>query len=316
MRLNGIHHISAITGDALRNVDFYTGVLGLRLVAKTVNQDDPGAYHLFYGDEQARPGADLTFFEYPGAAPGRSGAGVAHRIAWRVASPLALAFWEARLNAAPDAGAVRRDGDVLRFEDFEGLAHTLVVTDVADPPLAAQHPEIPPEHALLGFHGVHAYSAAPQATAEVLERIMGATALGDGMFEVRGGSRGSGFALEAAPEWARHGAGVIHHVAFATNDDDQPEWDRLLRDAGIGTSGIVDRHFFRSVYFREPGGLLFELATEEPGFTVTGPEEEFGTRLFLPPWLEHRRAQVEGRLVSIPDPRADWPGRRAAGAVA
>lgn len=307
MNLNGIHHISVITGDALRNLDFYTRVMGLRLVAKTVNQDDPGAYHLFYGDEHARPGADLTFFEYPGAMPGRVGAGVPHRIAWRVGSADALAFWEARLGG--EARAVERDGDELLFEDPEGLGHVLVIDDGTDAPLVAHHPDIPADHALRGFDGVRVYSAAPEATATVLERLMGATARPDGRFDVRGGSRGGWISVEQAPDgtWAHQGAGVIHHIAFSTNDDDQPEWDRLLRAAGIGTSGIVDRHFFRSVYFREPGGLLFELATEEPGFTVTGPEQDFGRHLFLPPWLEDRRDQVEARLVPVPDPRADWP---------
>lgn len=313
MHLNGIHHISAITGDARRNAAFYTGVMGLRLVAKTVNQDDPGAYHLFYGDEHARPGADLTFFEYPGAMPGRVGAGVAHRIVWRVGSHEALGFWERRL--AGEAQNVVRDGDELRFEDPEGLGHALVVDASGDPPLSAEHPGIPAEHALQGFEGVRVYSAAPEATSAVLERLMGATSRDDGAFEVRGGSRGGWISVDPAPggAWAHQGAGVIHHIAFSTNDDDQPEWDRILREARIGTSGIVDRHFFRSLYFREPGGLLFELATEEPGFTVTAPEEEFGRELFLPPWLEHRRDQIEARLVSIPDPRADWPATRTAG---
>jgi glyoxalase family protein len=143
----------------------------------------------------------------------------------------------------------------------------------------------------------------------VLEQVMGASPRADGRFEVRGGSRGGWISVEEAPDgtWAHQGAGVIHHIAFSTNDDDQTEWDRLLRQAGIGTSGIVDRHFFRSVYFREPGGLLFELATEEPGFIVSGPEEDFGKHLFLPPWLEDRRDLVEARLVPVPDPRADWP---------
>lgn len=311
MKLNGIHHVSAITGDALRNLDFYTRVMGLRLVAKTVNQDDPGAYHLFYGDEHAHPGADLTFFEYPGAMPGRLGAGVPHRIAWRVGSAASLAFWEARLQG--EARSVRRDGHELLFEDPEGLGHVLVPDDGTDPPLAAHHPDIPAGHALRGFDGVRVYSAAPEATATVLERLMGAIRRADGRFEVRGASRGGWISVEEAPggAWAHQGAGVIHHIAFSTNDDDQSEWDRLLREAGIGTSGIVDRHFFRSVYFREPGGLLFELATEEPGFTVTGPEEDFGTRLFLPPWLEDRRDLVEARLVPVPNPRADWPAGAA-----
>jgi glyoxalase family protein len=315
MHLNGIHHISAITGDALANVDFYTRVMGMRLIAKTVNQDDPGAYHLFYGDEHGRPGFDLTFFEYPGAMPGRVGAGVPYRIRWRVGSPAALEFWERRLEG--EGRATRREGDALVFADPEGLEHALVPYDGPDPPLAATHPEVPAEHALLGFDGVHVYSAVPDATRAVLEGLMGATASPDGAIDVRGGSRGGWVHVDAAPggEFARQGAGVVHHIAFATNDDDQPSWDQRVRAVGIPTSGIVDRHFFRSVYFREPGGLLFELATEEPGFGVTGPEDRLGMDLFLPPWLEPRRELIESRLVRIPDPRADWPGRPAGAAA-
>src|ERR1700710_1645478 len=142
MKLNGIHHITAITGDAPRNVDFYTRVLGLRMTAKTVNQDDPGVYHLFYGDENARPGADLTFFEYPGAVPGRPGAGAVHRIVSRVGSGTAIEFWAARLAAEGVGAALSDDGLALRFADFEGLEHELVVSASADPPLVATHPDV------------------------------------------------------------------------------------------------------------------------------------------------------------------------------
>lgn len=316
MRLNGIHHISAITGDARRNVDFYAGVLGRRLVAKTVNQDDPGAYHLFYADEQGRPGGDLTFFEYPGARRGRAGRGAVHRIVWRVSSAEALSFWEQRLPGA--AESIEWHGDELRFDDPEGLGHALIAYTGPDAPLRAHHPEIPPEYALAGFDGVRAHSAVPDVTTGLVTGLLGAAPRSDGSLELRGGSRGGWIDVEEHPagEWVRHGAGVVHHVAFGTNQDDQPEWDRLIGAAGIATSGIVDRHYFQSVYFREPGGLLFELATEGPGFTVDGPEEELGTRIILPPWLEHRRAEVEARLAHIPDPRAAWGDQPAAGAVA
>lgn len=316
MKLNGIHHISAITGDARRNVDFYAGVLGLRLVAKTVNQDDPGAYHLFYADEHGSPGGDLTFFEYPGATRGRPGAGSVHRIVWRVSSPEALGFWEQRLQGA--AERIEWHGDELRFDDPEGLGHALIAYDGPDPPLRAQHPDIPAEYALSGFEGVRAWTGVPDVTAQVLEHLMGATARADGAWELRGGSRGGWVDVSAHPagDWVRQGAGVVHHVAFATNHDDEPEWNRLIGAAGIATSGLVDRHYFQSVYFREPGGLLFELATDGPGFIVDGPEDELGTRIILPPWLEHRRAEVEARLTPIPDPRAAWGDRPAAGAPA
>ena len=310
MNFNGIHHISAITGDAPRNLDYYTRVLGLRLNAKTVNQDDPTVYHLFYGDELARPGADLTFFEYPGAIPGRAGAGMIHRIVWRVGSPAALDFWADRL-AAEDLGPVVRDGDRLRFADFEGLGHELVLDSSGDEALSAEHPEIPAEHALRGFEGVRAYAPAPGATAALLERLLGAAAQPgepSGRFELRGEHRGGWIALEEPPaQRGRSSAGTVHHVAFSTVDAEQGAWLESLNRAGIPNSGVIDRHYFHSVYFREPGGVLFELATEEPGFTVDGPPEEFGRRIILPPWLEDQRERVEARLTPLPDPRAGWP---------
>ena len=305
MDLDGIHHITAITGDAPRNVDYYTRVLGLRLTAKTVNQDDPSVYHLFYGDELARPGADLTFFEYPGAIPGRAGAGMVHRIVWRVASEQALDFWADRL-ALEGADAERTPGS-LRFADFEGLEHELIVDTSGDAPLIADHPEIPAEVALQGFEGVRAYSGAARGTVAVLEQLMGARRRDDGAFELRG-RRGGWIALdEPPPERGRQSAGIVHHVAWGTTDAEQGAWLDRLNRAGVPNSGIIDRHYFHSLYFREPGGVLYELATEEPGFTVDGPVEELGRRIILPPWLEGRREQVEARLTPLPDPREDWP---------
>jgi glyoxalase family protein len=301
LRLDGIHHISAITGDARRNVDFYTRVLGLRMIAKTVNQDDPSVYHLFYGDEEAHPGADLTFFEYPGARPGRPGAGMVHRVVWRVGAPAALDFWERRLAAE---GVATERGGSLVFADPEGLGHELVVADTTDPPLTAEHPEVPAEHALQGFEGVRAYSAHPDGSAALLEKVMGAQRAGDA-FELRGERRGGWIAFDPAPaERGRQSAGVVHHVAWGTVDAELPEWIATLDRLRIPNSGYVDRHYFHSLYFREPGGILYELATEEPGFTVDGPVEELGTRLILPPFLEDRRAAIEARLTPLPDPRA------------
>jgi glyoxalase family protein len=314
MRLDGIHHITAITGDAPRNVDFYTRVLGLRMTAKTVNQDDPSVYHLFYGDENARPGADLTFFEYPGASPGRPGAGMVHRVVWRVGTPAALDFWASRL--ADEGVAVTRadDGASLQFADPEGLSHELVVSSADDPPLIAEHPEVPAEHALQGFEGVRAYSFDPAGSAAMLERLMGAVRIGDeDRWELRGPARGGWIAFDPAPPArGRQSAGVVHHVAFATTDAELPDWIAAVSDAGVPNSGYVDRHYFHSLYFREPGGVLYELATAEPGFTVDGPVEELGTRLILPPFLEPRRAQIEARLTPLPDPRAGWPQPAAA----
>jgi len=305
MRFDGIHHITAITGDAPRNVDFYTRVLGLRLTAKSVNQDDPSVYHLFYGDEVGSPGADLTFFEYPGALPGRAGAGMVHRVVWRVGSAEALAFWADRLET--EGVTVERAEGSLRFADFEGLEHELVVDESGDPPLVAVHPEIPAELALHGFEGVRAYSYRPQSTAAVLERLMNAEPQDGDRWELRGDARRGWIALDTIPdEPARQSAGTIHHIAWNTTEAEHGRWLEVLQEAGIPNSGLVDRHYFRSIYFREPGGILFELATAEPGFTVDGPVEELGTRIILPPWLEQQRPAIESRLTPLPDPRADW----------
>ena len=305
MRFEGIHHISAITGDAARNVDFYTRVLGLRLTAKSVNQDDPGVYHLFYGDEEATPGADLTFFEYPGAIPGRPGAGMVHRIVHRVGSQQALVFWAQRLD---DAGVPSDlvDGS-LRFSDPERLDHELVVDSSGDAPLVATHPEIPAELAIRGFEGVRAYSFDPEGSARLLEGLMGAVRDED-RFVLRGSKRGGWIAFDPAPaERGRQSAGTVHHVAWGTRDAELQAWIDRVGDAGIPNSGYVDRHYFHSLYFREPGGVLYELATEEPGFLVDGLSvQELGTKVILPPFLESRREQIEQVLTPLPDPRADW----------
>ncbi|WP_338176697.1 VOC family protein [Candidatus Dormiibacter inghamiae] len=308
MRLSGIHHISAITGDARRNLQFYTGALGLRLVAKSVNQDDPGVYHLFYGEEQARAGADLTFFEYPGALPGSPGVGMVHRIVWRVGSNQALEFWQERLAGA--GVETRPEHDALLFRDPEGLAHELVPSEGPDEPLSARHPEIPAELALQGFAGVRAYSRRPEASDGVLADLMHAERRPDGGWELRGERRGGWISFDPVTEApARPSAGTVHHVAWSTTDAEQPAWLEELNTVGMPNSGLIDRHFFHSVYFREPGGILYELATEEPGFGVDGPLSELGTKLILPPWLEPQRAAIEGRLTPLPDPRAAWPIR-------
>ena len=307
MRLEGIHHISAITGDAARNVDFYTRVLGLRLVAKTVNQDDTGVYHLFYADERGRPGAEMTFFEYPYAKPGRAGAGMVHTIVWRVASSEALDFWQARL-AVLGVGAVRTAESRVRFADPEGLAHELTVNTTADTPLVADHPDIPAAVALQGFEGVRAYSGHVEGSVLVLEQVLEAQEAGETTWELRGDARGATITLDPAPaERARPSAGTVHHVAWHTTVADHPRWVERIEGLGIPNSGVVDRHYFKALYFREPGGVLYEISDDAPGFTVDSPVEELGRRIILPPQLEGRREQIEARLTPLPDPRADWP---------
>jgi glyoxalase family protein len=305
LRLEGIHHVTAITGDAWRNVDFYTRVLGLRMVAKTVNQDDPSVYHLFYADERGRAGAELTFFEYPGAAPGRAGAGMVHRIVSRVTGPAALDFWAERL--AGEGIRAAREGDRLRFEDFEGLGHELVANNSRDEPLAAEHPEIPAEHALQGLDGVRAYSDHPEESTPLLERVLGAESAGAGAWSLRGDRRGATISYDPPPaEPALPSAGTVHHVAWGTTVDEHPRWHERLRDAGVQSTPIIDRHYFHSIYFREPSGVLFEIADDGPGFTVDVPLEELGSTVILPPHLEPYREELEARLTPLPDPRAAW----------
>ena len=302
MRLEGIHHITAITGDAQRNLDFYTRVMGLRMVAKTVNQDDPSVYHLFYADEQGRPGAELTFFEYPGAIPGRAGAGMVHTIVSRVGSEATLDFWEARLR---DEGVSteRADGE-LRFADFEGLGHALAVRPGVDEALAADHPEVPAEHALQGFDGVRAYTDDPGRSAQLLRETLGFSGGDDRTWEVRGDERGGSYTYDPAPaQRPVPGAGTVHHVAFASRMEDHDAWQERVTRAGARATPVIDRFYFRSIYFREPSGVLFELATIGPGFGADEDPEHLGERLSLPPSFERLRGELEQKLTPLPNPR-------------
>jgi glyoxalase family protein len=305
MKLEGIHHVTAITAEAQRNVDFYAGVLGLRLVKKSVNQDHTSVYHLFYADEQADPGSDITFFEYPGIPRGRAGAGMIHRVVWRVASAEALDFWSERLRGAGYES--ERDGDSLRFADFEGLGHELLVVSVPDEPLIANHPEIPAELALQGFDAVRAYTDDPQRSRALLEQTLGFTRAGTTDYEVRGEHRGGRYVYDDPPEKpGLQGAGSVHHVAFASPPEDHEEWQRRVVEAGAHATPIIDRHYFRSIYFREPSGVLFEIATIGPGFTVDEPLEHLGEKLSLTPKYEHLREQIEPTLTPLHNPREDW----------
>ena len=300
MRLDGIHHVTNITGDAPANVDFYAGTLGLRLVKKSVNQDDPTVYHLFYADEQGTPGADITFFEYPGAAQGRAGAGMIHTVVWRVGSAEALDFWAERLG-------VQREGDTVVFSDPEGLRQQLVISHVPDEPLIADHPEIPHELALQGFEGVRAYARnSDLRTAPFLEQL-GFEREGE-RWDTRGDSRGGWIEYEPAPE--EHGipgAGTVHHVAWSSPMDQHEAWQARVAEAGGHPTPVIDRFWFHSIYFREPSGVLFEIATLGPGFTSDEPLESLGEHLSLPPAFEHLRERIEPTLTPLPDIRAWRP---------
>jgi glyoxalase family protein len=302
VKLEGIHHITAITADAQSNVDFYAGVLGLRLVKKTVNQDNPTVYHLFFADEKGSAGSDLTFFEFPGVPPGRAGAGDVHRIVWRVGSHESIDFWEERLAA--NGIEFERAGGGLRFADPEGLAHELAAVEVGDEPLIADHPEVPADLALRGFHAVCAYSADPEASRTLLESLEFEPG-DEGSWEARGSSRGGLYVYEEPPaERSRQGAGSVHHVAWASTIDEHEEWRERAISAGAQPTPVIDRFYFRSIYFREPSGVLFEIATLGPGFTVDEPLEHLGEKLSLPPDYEHLRAEVEPNLRPVINPRS------------
>jgi glyoxalase family protein len=305
MKLEGIHHITAITENAQRNVDFYVGVLGLRLVKKTVNQDNPTVYHLFYADEEGDAGSDLTFFEYPGAALGRPGAGMVHRVVWRVASGDALDFWAERLCANDTES--ERNGDSLVFSDPEGLDHELLVVEVPDQPLIADHPEVPGEVALQGFHAVRAYAASPQDSTGLLEALEFEQV--DGAWEARGEQRGGLYIYDEAPaERGLQGAGSVHHVAWASTPEEHMQWRERAIAGGAQPTPEIDRFYFKSIYFREPSGVLFEIATLGPGFTVDEPLEHLGEKLSLPPDFEHLRDEVEPRLRPVVNPRVKAQG--------
>ena len=306
MNFEGIHHVTCITGDAPGNVDFYTRVLGLRMVKKTVNQDDPTVYHLFYADELGSAGADITFFEYPGARRGRAGTGMVHTVTFRVGSEDALAFWEERL--ATEGISTRRSDGRLGFDDPEGLGLELAVVATTDAPLVAVHPEIPAEHAVQGFDSARAFAADPEASRAVLEETLGFVATGASSWEARGAVRGGFYAYDPPPGSGAGipGAGTVHHIAWASHMDEQEAWLAAVRGAGLYPSGIIDRFWFRSIYFREPSGVLFEIATLGPGFAIDEEPEHLGEALILPPAFEHLRARIEPQLTPIPDPRAAW----------
>ncbi|HZE04072.1 MAG TPA: VOC family protein [Solirubrobacteraceae bacterium] len=316
--IEGIHHISLITGDAPANVDFYARVLGLRLVKKTVNQDDPSVYHLFYADEHGSPGADITFFEYPGARRGRAGAGMVTSIVHRVGSEEALDFWQERLSA--EGVAVQRLPGRLRFADPEGMAHELAVIQTEDRPLTAAHTEVPQPFALQGFEAIRAAVADPARSEALLSGVLGFTERSTGDWEARGARRGGRIIFERRAERGLPGAGTVHHVAWSVLAREIERWQAHVTQAGARATPVIDRFYFQSVYFREPGGILYELATiDGAGFAADEDPDALGLALALPPFLESRRAQIEPRLTPLPDTRAWRPAPPAvpspAGAV-
>jgi glyoxalase family protein len=305
MHLPGLHHITAIASDAKRNVDFYTRVLGLRLVKKTVNFDDPSAYHLYYGDQAASPGTLLTFFLWDDLTRGRTGTGLTSAVAWSVPAG-ALGFWRERLRTqgvAADGPLTRHGEKVLAFTDPDGLPLELVATTESDPRIPAPHPEVPPEKGLRGFHSVTLTVGMEERTAAVLTQDMGYRLLAReenrARYTVGDGGPGTYVDLLTAPSLPRghSGLGTVHHVAFRSPDDaSQQQAHAALTARGFNVSPVMDRCYFHSIYYREPNGVLFEIATDGPGFTVDEPLAELGRHLQLPPWYEPNRAAIEAHL--------------------
>jgi glyoxalase family protein len=306
MQLDGIHHVTCITADAPGNVDFYARVLGMRFVKKTVNFDAPDVYHLYYGDERGAPGSILTFFEFPGAAPGRAGTGMIHRLRWRVSSDAALQFWSERLaQGGVEARYDDNDHRSLRFRDPEGLDLELAVVDSDDKPLVADAEGIPAEHALLGFDGVRAYSRAADQEERTLTEVLGFTMVSPGYYVLEGGRRHATYTHDEPPREAGfQGAGTVHHIAWCDRDQDHQAWRAHLLRAGAHATPIIDRQYFFSIYFREPRGVLFELATPSPGFAIDEDPAHLGEALRLAPRHEQLREQLERSLTPLVNPRA------------
>jgi glyoxalase family protein len=311
VRLVGLHHITMITADAQRTVDFYVELLGLRLVKKTINFDDPYAYHLYFGDESGTPGSILTWFEYAGTRRGRPGAGMIHTLQLGVASGQALNFWAARL-ADHGVAAERSDG-VLRFADREGLGLELVVVDRDDQPLRAVHPAVPEDLALVGLQGARAYSPHAPAEEAFLTGLLGFTHLAGDEYRLDGEGRRFHWTYDQPAGDPVPGAGTVHHIAWATRDEEQHAWRSRIVAAGSYVTEILDRDYFRSIYFREPRGVLFEIATLLPGFAVDEDPERLGEELRVPRMHAHLRPQLEQSLTPILNPRIAWRPVAAAG---
>jgi glyoxalase family protein len=314
VQLEGLHHLTAVTGNPSLNVGFYTEVLGMRLVKKTVNQDDVGAYHLFYADEAGHPGTDVTFFDWPHAGKTTRGIGTITLTSLRVAGRPALEAWARRLTdfGIRHEGILEHSGrGAIAFADPEGQRLELVDDGGAGGGTPWARSPVPVEMGIRGLHSVHIPVRKPDATAWILKEVLGFRQAGEYrlpddarvlVYEVGPGGPGAEVHLEERPHLAsgQVGIGGVHHVAFRTPDgDEQVGWQARLRDAGVGVTPVIDRFYFKSIYFREPGGVLFEIATDGPGFAADEPADRLGENLALPPFLEPQRARIEAGLRPI-----------------
>jgi glyoxalase family protein len=303
-QIPGVHHVTAIGSDPARNLAFYTETLGLRLVKRSVNQDDTSVYHLFYADHDGSPGTSMTFFPYPGARSGQVGAGQVSTTAFLIPAA-SVGYWTDRLAAAGvDADdPVKRFGDtVIPFEDPDGLPLELVAREDAPEPDLPESP-VPEEHTIRGFFGVTLALDRADPITDLLEE-MGFTEAGEDGNGTRYRADGDlGYAVDVREDAemprARPGAGTVHHVAFRVTRETQDEWRQTLIDHGLRPTGIIDRKWFESVYVRTPGGILLEFATEKPGYTVDEDLDALGERLVLPEHMEARRESIEAGLPDL-----------------
>lgn len=302
----GLHHVTAIASDPQQNLDFYTQVLGLRFVKKTVNFDDPGTYHFYFGDDAGAPGTILTFFPWPNARRGLAGAGETTHTAFSVPKS-SLKYWLERLQAQGvlvEETGKRFDEEVLTFADPDGMKIEIVGHDGAGAANAPRFADVPAEHALRGFFGVTLLEQRVEETAAILN-VMGFRKVAEEgnrhRFAAEGEALGNHIDLVIDPKasYGRSGAGSVHHIAFRAKDDaSQREWREEIAQH-LDVTPILDRTYFHSIYFREPGGVLFELATDPPGFAFDEPLEKLGEELRVPEWLEGRKAEIAQRLVPI-----------------
>lgn len=302
----GLHHVTAIASDPQRNLDFYTEVMGLRFLKRTVNFDDPESYHFYFGDDGGSPGTILTFFAWPGASRGHAGVGEVARTSFSVPSG-SIDFWEQYLtenSVLVERSGKRFNNDVLTFPDPDGLKIEIVGDTDARPVNAPRFASVPPEHAIRGFHGVTLLQQRAEPTAAILN-LMGfhkvAEEYGRIRFSADGNALGNHIDLliDENAHYGHGGAGVVHHIAFRAKDDaSQLEW-RAEIAKHLKVTPVLDRTYFHSIYFREPGGVLFEIATDPPGFAFDEPLESLGEELKLPAWLEPKRSLIEKRLPAI-----------------
>jgi glyoxalase family protein len=310
----GIHHVTAIAGEPQRNLDFYTQTLGLRLVKKTVNFDDPGTYHFYFADAAGTPGSIMTFFPWPGAYQGRSGVGMASGTAFSIPSS-SVDFWASRLHELSvdfDEPATRLGEPVITLHDPDGLVIELIgIEGQASTSGDWDYASVPAEHRIHGFHSVTLCVAGFEQTAKLLKETFGYESAGEEIdrfrFRTPSGEQAAIVDLHIQPDQlprGRMGSGTVHHVAFrAHNEQDQLECRETIASLGFNVTPVLDRQYFRSIYFREPGGVLFEIATDPPGFTRDETFDELGTHLKLPPWFEPQRERIEARL-----PKVGLPG--------